>query len=89
MSARLKAVPGTPNNWDRVYRDHYPRVLRLCRMMLSDANEAEESAQEVFVKAMEHYRVDGAPDNWEAWLTRVAVNACRDRRRSGWWRFAT
>ena len=25
--------------------------------------------------------------DWSAWLTRVAVNACRDRRRSGWWRW--
>ena len=25
--------------------------------------------------------------DWGAWLTRVAVNVCRDRRRSGWWRW--
>jgi len=24
---------------------------------------------------------------WEPWLTRVTVNACRDRRRSGWWKW--
>src|SRR5579883_2115730 len=87
MPARLKSVPGTPNNWEQVYREHHPRVSRLCHMMLSDAHEAEETAQEVFVKALEHYRGDGAPDNWAAWLTRVAANACHDRRRSGWWRW--
>jgi RNA polymerase sigma-70 factor (ECF subfamily) len=26
-----------------------------------------------------------APLDWDAWLTRVAVNACRDRRRAGGW----
>ncbi len=87
MPAGLKSVPGTPNNWDQIYRQHHPRIVRLCRMMLSDASEAEESAQEVFVKALEHYRAEGAPNNWAAWLTRVAANACHDRRRSGWWRW--
>jgi len=23
---------------------------------------------------------------WDRWVTRVTVNACRDRRRSAWWR---
>jgi RNA polymerase sigma-70 factor (ECF subfamily) len=87
MRAHLKSVPSTPNNWDQVYRDHHPRIARLCRMMLSDDDEAQETAQEVFVRALDHYRADGAPDSWAAWLTRVAVNACHDRRRSGWWRW--
>jgi len=24
---------------------------------------------------------------WGPWLTRVTINACRDRRRSGWWKW--
>jgi RNA polymerase sigma-70 factor (ECF subfamily) len=76
-----------PNDWEEIYREHYQRVTRLCRMMLADAHEAKESAQEVFVRALEHYRSTGAPNNWAAWLTRVAVNACHDRRRSGWWKW--
>jgi RNA polymerase sigma-70 factor (ECF subfamily) len=24
---------------------------------------------------------------WRPWLVRVSVNACRDRRRSGWWKW--
>jgi RNA polymerase sigma-70 factor, ECF subfamily len=37
------------------------------------------------MKAYEACAGAGAPDDWGAWLTRVAVNACRDRRRAGWW----
>lgn len=37
------------------------------------------------MKAHEACIGDGVPDDWGAWLTRVAVNACRDRRRAGWW----
>jgi len=87
MRAHLKSVLSTPNNWDQIYREHHPRILRLCRMMLSDDDDARETAQEVFIKALEHYRSDGAPNNWAAWIKRVAVNACHDRRRSGWWKW--
>jgi RNA polymerase sigma-70 factor, ECF subfamily len=43
--------------------------------------------QEVLVKAVEVARTGEPPHNWDRWLTRVAVNACRDRRRAGWWRW--
>ena len=41
--------------------------------------------QEVFVKALESERRQGPPTDWGPWLTRIAVNTCRDRRRAGWW----
>ena len=41
--------------------------------------------QEVFLKAHEAERLGRVPANWGAWLTRVAVNGCRDRRRAGGW----
>lgn len=41
--------------------------------------------QEVFLKAHEAERLGRVPANWAAWLTRVAVNGCRDRHRAGGW----
>jgi RNA polymerase sigma-70 factor (ECF subfamily) len=69
---------------DSAYR---PRVVRLCRLLLADPHEAQDVAQEVLVKLFQ------AQQNWrpvsisDAWVTRVTVNACRDRRRSAWWRW--
>jgi RNA polymerase sigma-70 factor (ECF subfamily) len=40
----------------------------------------------VFVKLLHAYRTEHRLIEWGPWLTRVAVNACRDRRRSRWWR---
>jgi RNA polymerase sigma-70 factor (ECF subfamily) len=37
------------------------------------------------MKAYEACAGSAAPSDWGAWLTRVAVNACHDRRRAGWW----
>ncbi len=72
--------------WEALYQAHRARVLRLCRLLLDDAAEAEEVAQEVFLRSLQAL-VEGRVRAWGPWLTRVAVNACRDRRRSGWWRW--
>jgi RNA polymerase sigma-70 factor (ECF subfamily) len=53
--------------------------------MLGDPQEAEDVVQDVFLKAHEAERLGRPPMDWGAWLTRVAVNACRDRRRAGGW----
>jgi len=72
---------------DAIFRRHRPRILGLCRLMLRENEEAEDVTQEVFLRAFEHLRTNEAPAVMEAWLVRVAVNACRDRQRSGWWKY--
>ena len=81
---RLKDVEPSPSQ-DTIVIAHYGRLRRLCRLMLGDPQEAEDVVQEVFLKAHEAERLGRAPMDWGAWLTRVAVNACRDRRRAGGW----
>ncbi|MFN8627883.1 MAG: sigma-70 family RNA polymerase sigma factor [Candidatus Binatia bacterium] len=72
--------------YDDLYRTQRPRILRLCRLLLADPDEADDVAQEIFLKLLrQHRRGDGVA--WGPWLTRVTVNACRDRRRSGWWKW--
>ncbi len=55
-------------------------------MLLASQYDAEEVGQEVFLKLFRACQVETRPMQWGPWLTRVAVNACRDRRRSGWWK---
>jgi RNA polymerase sigma-70 factor (ECF subfamily) len=73
--------------YDDIYRSQRARVLRLCRVLLSDPDEADDVAQEIFLKLLRQYRQSGDGIAWGPWLTRVTVNACRDRRRSGWWKW--
>jgi len=70
---------------EALYREHGARLLRLGRLLLDDAAEAEEIVQDVFVKAIQAHRVGVVPIEWGPWLSRVMVNACRDRQRAGWW----
>jgi RNA polymerase sigma-70 factor (ECF subfamily) len=76
-----------PARYEELYRLHYLRVVRLCRLLLADPHEAEDVAQEVFVKLLQASKTETRAMAWEPWLTRVTVNACRDRRRSGWWKW--
>jgi len=74
-------------SYDDLHRAHHRRVSRLCRVLLADPDEAADTAQDVFARLHEQLTRETRAMDWGAWLTRVAVNACRDRRRSGWWRW--
>ena len=62
-------------------------VKRMCCAFLQDASLAEDAAQETFLRA---YRaLDGfrSESSEKTWLMRIAINVCKDMRRSGWFRF--
>ncbi|MAT72285.1 MAG: RNA polymerase sigma factor SigJ [Planctomycetaceae bacterium] len=56
---------------------HRQRLVGLAYRMLGSVDDAEEAAQEAFLR----YQAAGAPDvdNLQAWLTRVCVRICLDR----------
>jgi RNA polymerase sigma-70 factor (ECF subfamily) len=82
----LKAVSGPRSRFDELYGANAVRIGRLCRWLLSDPGEAEDVTQEVFLKLHRALEEGTEAQAWEPWLTTVALNACRDRRRSAWWR---
>lgn len=61
-------------------------IKRLCLVYLRDDGLAEDAAQETFVKAwraLDAFRGESAE---KTWLTRIAVNTCKDMLRSGYLR---
>ncbi len=75
--------------YDSLHTAHYGEVLRLCRLFLANHHDAEEVAQEVFLKVYQEFHKANRPQQmiWKPWIVRVSINACRDRRRSGWWKW--
>lgn len=74
-------LPGSEADFDRLYRDSYPRILATLRGILGELADAEDCAQETFVsayRAWPSWRPD-APA--EAWLHRIAVNTAISFRR--------
>ena len=71
---------------ERAMANHEAALLRLCFAYLGDAGLAEDAVQETFVKAykgFDQYRQDSEE---KTWLTRIAINTCKDMRRGAWFR---
>jgi RNA polymerase sigma-70 factor, ECF subfamily len=67
---------------EALVRRHLPRMLSLGRRMLNDASEAEDVAQEVFLRVWrEAPRWKPGAAKFETWMHRVALNLCYDRLR--------
>jgi len=77
-----RARRGDPAAWEALVRAHEEHIFRLAYLVLRDAAEAEDVAQEAFLRA--YLKLDrfeaGRP--FRPWLTRIAVNLARNRRRS-------
>lgn len=61
---------------------HLPRMLALARRMLRNSAEAEDVAQDVFLRVWKHAKRWRAGEaKFDTWLHRVAINLCYDRLR--------
>ena len=61
-------------------------LLRLCFAYLHDRHLAEDAVQETFLKAYRGFGAFRGEANEKTWLSRIAVNQCRDVRKSAWFR---
>ena len=67
--------------------DRYEKdLLRMCCVYLRDIALAEDAVQETFLKAYRALNDFRGESSEKTWLMRIAVNTCKDMRRSGWFR---
>ena len=59
-------------------------MLRLCYAYLCDAVLAEDAVQETFFKAWKNYGKFRGEAEEKTWLTRIAINTCKDILKSAW-----
>ncbi len=76
------------NNWaidvEALYERYEPMVLRRCRRLLEDEDEAQDVAQEVFVRLLKHSeRLSGRYPSSLLYriATNLSLNRLRDRNR--------
>ena len=77
-----RARSGDRDAYGMLVRRHERIAFRTAYVVCGDAAEAEDAAQEAFVKAyraLDRFR-EGAP--WRPWLLKIVVNEARNRRRS-------
>lgn len=70
-------LDGIISRWERT-------LLRLCFVFLCDTALAEDAVQETFLKAWKSRdRFRGEAEE-KTWLTRIAINTCKDLLKSSW-----
>ncbi len=84
-------VPGSAREADlvRMMQTYGDQLVGLCTGLLSDHSLAQDVVQETFIKAyqsLDRFRGENKGSE-RAWLTRIAVNLCRDQQRTRWFRF--
>jgi len=68
--------------FDETYRRVFPMILNKCRRMMSDLAEAQDLAQEVFVRLWRSRLSIAEPRALTAWLYRTCTRLAIDRSRS-------
>ncbi len=68
--------------YDEIFKRYHGRVEAVCRRMLPTAQDAEEAAQETFLKAYVALTRFNGSFYLGAWLSRIATNVCVDHLRS-------
>jgi len=77
-----RARQGEDVAWERLVGQHQQAAFRLACLVIGDAADAEDVAQEAFVKAflsLDRFEL-GRP--FRPWLMAITVNLARNRRRS-------
>jgi RNA polymerase sigma factor (sigma-70 family) len=67
-------------DFDALFDDAYPPLVRYCQRLTGDRDVAEDVAQEAMVRLFAH-EVDGPPPALRAWLFKTATHLIRDRYR--------
>lgn len=67
------------NRWEQ-------SLLRICYAYLGDVALAEDAVQETFLKAWKGYERFRGASSEKTWLMRIAINTCKDVRRSAYFR---
>src|SRR6185369_5594199 len=63
-------------------RRYSPRVFHVAHRFFRDRSQAEEAAQETFLKAFAQLKSFEGRGSMEGWLTRIATNTCLNMLRS-------
>jgi RNA polymerase sigma-70 factor (ECF subfamily) len=73
-----RAIAGDSAAFEQILKLHERRVLMLSWRLLGNIEDAQDSTQEVFLRAFKYLHRFDTTKPVEAWLVRTTVNVCRD-----------
>jgi RNA polymerase sigma-70 factor (ECF subfamily) len=77
-----RAQSGERAAFEQIMQSSERRVLRIALRLLNNPQDAQDAAQEVFLRLYQHLKRLDPERELEPWLYRVTVNVCRDMGRA-------
>jgi RNA polymerase sigma-70 factor (ECF subfamily) len=77
-----RARTGDEAAWEMLVREHQEPIFRLAYLLLGDAHEAEDVAQDTFVRAFRALHTFDIARSMRPWLLTIASNLARNKMRS-------
>ena len=81
-AVRDRLVTDATEEFGALIERHLDGAYRLATVIIGDAMEAEDAVHDAAIAAWRGWSTLRDPDRFEAWFSRIVVNACRDRLRS-------
>jgi RNA polymerase sigma-70 factor (ECF subfamily) len=72
---------GDPSQFEWIVLKYQDRIYNLCRYLLGNPQDAEDAAQDVFIKAYRKLKDFRPESSLYTWLYRIGVNTCLDHKR--------
>jgi RNA polymerase sigma-70 factor (ECF subfamily) len=76
------ARSGDPAAWEAILQDHYEPIFRLAYLIVGDPDDADDVAQETFIRAHRYFKRFDSTRPLRPWLFSIAANLGRNHRRS-------
>lgn len=73
---------GDAGSWEQIVQAYQQPIFRLAYLLLSDADDAEDVAQETFLRAYYALERFDSARPLRPWLMRITTNLCHNWRRS-------
>jgi RNA polymerase sigma-70 factor (ECF subfamily) len=78
-----RAADGDEDAWEIIVRTYWRKVFNIAYRFVGTYDEAEDLAQEIFLKVFRSLNTFDRRANFQTWLISVSRNLCIDRYRSG------
>lgn len=83
MPQPAQASPVVPD-MERIVDQYGTGLLRMCYLYLKDMQLAEDAVQDTFLKVYRNYGQFNGGAGEKTWVTRIAINVCKDYLRTVW-----
>src|SRR5580704_312044 len=77
-----RCLQGDQSAWDLIVRQHWRKVFNVAYKFVGKHDEAEDLAQDIFLKVFKSLSTFDRRANFQTWLVSVSRNLCIDHYRS-------